>query len=205
MMEHKIHDKRMEKGEQTRARILNAAMIIIAEHGIKEVSAAKLATATGMSKSNIFHHFKSIDEILFGVLHIIFDDLLQPMTQEYRDLEEFLNMIGQSVFHVPEEYLNLFKAFFSFYHEGMFNSEYQKVLTACTDQITDLIYKQLSQLASNAIPQETLASVATLLISMMDGMGLHYLLNGNRLQYEHAWRLQVQFISRLLLEQEYPV
>lgn len=199
-METNLPDKRMEKGEQTRARILNAAITIIAENGIKEVSAAKLAAATGVSKSNIFHHFKSIDEILIGVLHILFNDLLTPMTLEYQDLEEFLKSIGQSVFHVPEEHLNLFKAFFSFYHEGMFNSEYQKVLASYTGQITELISKQLAQLAPNPVAQETLESVATILFSMIDGMGLHYLLNGDGPDYEQAWRLQVQLICRLFSE-----
>lgn len=199
-MENNILDKRMEKGEQTRARILNAAITIIAENGIKEVSAAKLATATGVSKSNIFHHFKSIDDILIGVLHILFNDLLVPMTLEYPDVEEFLKSIGKSVFHVPEEHLNLFKAFFSFYHEGMFNSEYQKVLASYTGQITELISKQLAQLAPIPVAQETLESTATIILSMIDGMGLHYLLNGNGLHYEQAWRLQVQLICRLLSE-----
>lgn len=199
-MENNIPDKRMEKGEQTRARILNAAITIIAENGIKEVSAAKLAAATGVSKSNIFHHFKSIDEILISVLHILFNDLLTPMTLEYQDLEEFLKSIGQSIFHVPDEHLNLFKAFFSFYHEGMFNSEYQKVLTSYTGQMTKLISKQLAQLAPNPASQETLDSVTIILFTMIDGMGLHYLLNRDGPDYEQAWRLQVQLICQLLSE-----
>ncbi|MCX7745790.1 MAG: TetR/AcrR family transcriptional regulator [Clostridia bacterium] len=204
-MEHKVHDKRMEKGEQTRTRILNAAITVIAENGIKEVSAAKLANATGVSKSNIFHHFKSVDEILMGVLYIIFDDLLAPMSQKHGSLEEFLNAMGQSVFHVPKEYLKIFKAFFSFYHEGMFNSKYQKVLADCTSQITDIICKQLTELTPGSVTQEACQSVATLLLSMIDGMGLHYLLKEEGDHFEQAWRLQVQLLCRHLLEHNYPV
>ncbi|NEN87212.1 TetR/AcrR family transcriptional regulator [Paenibacillus elgii] len=201
-MNPKVQDKRMEKGEQTRIRILHAAIAIISEHGIKEVSAAKLAQLTGVSKSNIFHHFKSIDEILHGALHILFDDLLEPMAQEYRDLEQFLHQLGQSIFRVPEPYLKAFKAFFSFYHEGMFNADFREALLSCTDKITELLGHQLNRLALRPLDEKTLESVTALLFSLMDGMGLHYLLNGNGQLYEQAWRLQVSMLCRHLAEDD---
>ncbi|WP_409344573.1 TetR/AcrR family transcriptional regulator [Paenibacillus sp. MBLB4367] len=193
-------DKRMEKGEQTRARILNAAIAVIAEKGIKEVSAAKLASATGVSKSNIFHHFKSVDEILIGVLHIIFNELLESMTRAYPDTEQFLNALGDAIFHVPEEDRRLFKAFFSFYYEGMFNAEFQKALDSYLNQITQLIQNRLARLASRSVAEETVQAAASLVLSSLDGMGLHFLLNGNAAHYERAWRLQVRMIARLLSE-----
>lgn len=197
-MEHKLSDKRLEKGEQARTRIISAAIEIISENGIKELSAAKLAKATAMSKSNIFHHFKSIDEILLEVLNIIFQELLEPLTLEYKNLEEFLNIIGQSSYNVPEEYLKVFKAFFSFYHEGMFNVEYKKTLASCTDQITNLIYKQLKRLSPGDSTEETLYSAATIILSMMDGMGLHYLLKGDSSKYYEAWNIQTKLLHQLL-------
>lgn len=193
-----IQDKRIEKGEQTRARILREAISLIAEKGIKEVSAAKLAKATGVSKSNIFHHFKSIDEILLSVLDVIFDDFLEQLKVEHRNLDEFLQSLGQIFFHVPEEHLKTFKAFFSFYHEGLFHSEYQKALILCSDQMIKLLCKHLTRLVSNSMAQETIESIATILLTTLDGIGLHYLLNKKGTRYTQAWQLQVQMISRLL-------
>jgi AcrR family transcriptional regulator len=201
-MDRKPTDKRVEKGEQTRARILNAAVAIIAEQGIKEVSAAKLAAATGVSKSNIFHHFKSVDDILTGVLRYLFEDLLAPAEQDYPDLESFLRTLGESVFRVPEQQLNLFKAFFSFYHEGMFKTEYRQTLNDYMKQMTETLSRHIGLLSPRAVPQETKDAIAALLLSMLDGLGLHALLHGDGERYEHAWHLQVRMIGRLLADGE---
>lgn len=197
-MNNNPYDKRILKGEQTRTSILYAAIDIIANEGIREISAAKIASVIGVSKSNVFHHFKTIDEIIYGVYNIIFEELLVSLDTEYRSLEEFLNTLGQSIFDIPEKEKKIFKAFFSFYHEGMFNLEYQKLLSSSTEQIIKFLYTQLNRLTSNSTKQEDLQSVAIILLSMMDGMGLHYLLNGDKEDYKFAWSIQVQLLCKFL-------
>ncbi|WP_025026952.1 TetR/AcrR family transcriptional regulator [Caldalkalibacillus mannanilyticus] len=197
-MEHHLQDKRIEKGEQMRARILHTAITLIAEQGIKELSAAKLAQTIGMSKSNVFHHFKSIDEILSSAVHIVFEDLSQPLKQEYQHIEEFLDALGHSIHQVPEEYLLLFKAILSFYHEGIFNSNYQEILSSYANQTTQLIEKQLVELVPHPVAQDTLRAISTILLTSLDGMGLHYWLNEHKDQYELAWQLQKKMILQYL-------
>lgn len=194
----KANDKRMEKGEMTKGRIIHAAIAIIAEGGIKEVSAAKLAAAVGVSKSNIFHHFKSIDEVVSGVLDIIFSEFLEPMNMERRNLEEYLNAMGQSVLNVPEEYQKVIRAFFSFYHEGMFNPTYQKLLADSSRSTIHMISSQLKQLASKSVSEETLEAASKLLLSTLDGMGLHSILNGETKSFQKAWQLQTAMLLREL-------
>ncbi|MDR6224412.1 TetR/AcrR family transcriptional regulator [Desmospora profundinema] len=201
MERNRPRDKRLERGEQTRRRILRETIAMIAEDGIKEVSAAKLAKATSVSKSNIFHHFHSIDEIRMHALYIIFDDLLGQLDAEYRDLDDFLQSLGRSFFQLPEDHLKTVRAFFSYYHEGMFDSEYQKALASCADQMAVRLSKHLTQLTPHPVPQETVESIATILLSTMDGMGLHYLLTGEGARFKQAWQLQVQMIYQLLSEQ----
>lgn len=192
-------DKRMQKGKQTRAIILQTAIEIIAVNGLKDISTAKLATAAGVSKSTIFHHFKSSDELLMSALNLVFEELLQSMKIEvYRDVEHFLDTLGQSLFQVPEANLSSVKAFLSFFHEGIFDSAYQEILVSYAAQMNELFYNQLIELAPDHVKQETIESVSQLILPMMDGIGFHYLLHDQREKYQQIWALQTKGILQVL-------
>lgn len=192
-------DKRINKGEQTRANILRTAVEIIAENGLKDVSTAKLATAAGVSKSTIFHHFKTNDELLVSALNLVFEELLASMKiEEYRDVEHFLDTLGHTIIYVSDDELAYIKAFLSFFHEGIFNSTYREVLVSYAGQMNELFRKQLTQLAPKSIDQGTIDSVSKLLLPMMDGIGYHYLLNGDSEKYEQLWKLHTKGVLKLL-------
>lgn len=56
------------KGERTRAAILDAALRIVSKSGLDGLTIGTLAEATGMSKSGLFAHFGSREELLLAVL-----------------------------------------------------------------------------------------------------------------------------------------
>src|SRR4026209_133669 len=56
------------KGERTRAAILDAALRIVRKAGLDGLTIGTLADATGMSKSGLFAHFGSREELLLAVL-----------------------------------------------------------------------------------------------------------------------------------------
>jgi AcrR family transcriptional regulator len=53
----------LTKGERTRQGILDVAAGIASEHGLESLSIGGLAAATGMSKSGLFAHFGSKEEL----------------------------------------------------------------------------------------------------------------------------------------------
>ena len=53
----------MTKGERTRRTILGAAAALATQEGLEPLSIARLAEATGMSKSGLFAHFGSKEEL----------------------------------------------------------------------------------------------------------------------------------------------
>jgi AcrR family transcriptional regulator len=53
----------MTKGERTRRAILDAAAALATQEGLEPLSIARLAEATGMSKSGLFAHFGSKEEL----------------------------------------------------------------------------------------------------------------------------------------------
>ena len=56
------------KGERTRAAILDAALRLVSKAGLDGLTIGTLADATAMSKSGLFAHFGSRDELLLAVL-----------------------------------------------------------------------------------------------------------------------------------------
>ena len=56
------------KGERTRAAILDAALRIVSKAGLDGLTIGTLADATEMSKSGLFAHFGSREELLLAVL-----------------------------------------------------------------------------------------------------------------------------------------
>ena len=56
------------KGERTRAAILDAALRLVSKAGLDGLTIGTLADATAMSKSGLFAHFGSREELLLAVL-----------------------------------------------------------------------------------------------------------------------------------------
>lgn len=56
------------KGEQTRAAILDTALAVASKLGLEGLTIGSLADATGMSKSGLFAHFGSREELQLAVL-----------------------------------------------------------------------------------------------------------------------------------------
>jgi AcrR family transcriptional regulator len=56
------------KGRQTRAAILDAALALASHSGLEGLSIGALAEVTGMSKSGVFAHFGSREELQISVV-----------------------------------------------------------------------------------------------------------------------------------------
>ncbi len=60
--------QRSRKGEQTRAAILDVALDLAAREGLEGLTIGVLAERTGMSKSGVFSHFGSREDIQIAVI-----------------------------------------------------------------------------------------------------------------------------------------
>lgn len=64
----RVDNRALHKGQQTRAVILDAALALAAQVGLEGLSIGALADATGMSKSGVFAHFGSREELQISVI-----------------------------------------------------------------------------------------------------------------------------------------
>lgn len=180
-------DQRKLKGEETKNKILDAAMHLISEGGIKSVSANKIAERAGISKSSIFHHFSSIEDIPYTLL----SNLCEMMTGQVRrgqatDLRTFFDKIGQSIFEIGDEELVYYRALYTFYNEAVYSGNYQEQLIQVKNDFMLFLKESIE-----AIEKVTISTELTELITIdFDGLGLHYLMEKNRAKYKSLWKLK---------------
>ena len=62
----------LQKGQQTKMAIVDAALGLATQYGLEGLSIGALAEATGMSKSGVFAHFGSREELQISVVHQYF-------------------------------------------------------------------------------------------------------------------------------------
>ena len=83
-------DRRLLRGERTRQAILSHASRLASAEGLEAVSLQRLATDLGISKSGLFAHFGSKEELHLATIEtaaqIFTDEVIRPALQEPRGL-----------------------------------------------------------------------------------------------------------------------
>ena len=86
------------KGQQTRAAILDAALALASHIGLEGLSIGALAEVTGMSKSGVFAHFGSREELQISVIreyhHRFEQEVFYPAMNEPRGLPRLRAMFA---------------------------------------------------------------------------------------------------------------
>jgi TetR/AcrR family transcriptional regulator len=63
--------------DDKRRAILDRSAELFSEYGYDRASMNKIAAACGVSKANLYHYYKDKDELLFDVIRVHLEDLLQ--------------------------------------------------------------------------------------------------------------------------------
>lgn len=102
-----VAGRALHKGQQTRAAILDAALGLAAHMGLEGLSIGALAEVTRMSKSGVFAHFGSREELQISVVreyHARFEDeVFYPAIGEPRGLPRFVALFERWVRRVSLE------------------------------------------------------------------------------------------------------
>ncbi len=97
----------MQKGQQTRAVILEAALGLASHMGLEGLSIGALAEVTRMSKSGVFAHFGSREELQIAVIHEYHqrfeEEVFFPAVREKRGLPRLRALFERWVRRVSVE------------------------------------------------------------------------------------------------------
>jgi AcrR family transcriptional regulator len=97
----------LQKGQATRAAILDAALALASNMGLEGLSIGALAEVTGMSKSGVFAHFGSREELQISVIreyHAKFEEeVFFPAIREGRGLPRLMALFENWIKRVAVE------------------------------------------------------------------------------------------------------
>lgn len=97
----------MRKGSQTRAMILSRAAALASVDGLEHVSLGRVADAVGMSKSGLFAHFQSKEQLQMDVIDAAADtyveEVLKPGLAAARGLPRLLGMCRAFLSYVERD------------------------------------------------------------------------------------------------------
>lgn len=193
-----VIDQRFAKGDRMRELILQQAVYLVGVGGIENLSAAKLASACGISKSNVFHHFKNTDAILLAVSDQVIGMAMAAIGAPCESLEAYLDQLLTGMLEMSEEAQGIYKSFFAFYCRSLFHDNLRQRLLTATADLQGALARQLFIYALRSVhvvvvpeeidqapeylkPKLRAMSVASktcalMLFSFMDGMALQLLL-----------------------------
>lgn len=99
--------KPLRKGEQTRASILDAALALASRDGLEGLTIGMLADRMGMSKSGVFAHFGSREDLQIEVLklyhHQFEQEVFFPSMREPRGMPRLRSLFTRWVERVSRE------------------------------------------------------------------------------------------------------
>lgn len=105
-LEHRTRRRPRSDGERSRAAILREAARLATVEGLDGLSLSRLAAAVGMSKSGLFAHFGSKEELQLatvGAASAIFDELvIEPAGAQAPGLPRLRAYVDRFLAHVEE-------------------------------------------------------------------------------------------------------
>jgi AcrR family transcriptional regulator len=195
----KIVDKK-KKAEA----ISDAALKVFREHGYNKTRMADIAQMAGMGKGTLYEYFKDKGDILmfaFDQYFSVFSEgVLKAMKEKTKPSEKILSLIDFALRHAAEweDHCAIYVDYF-----GAARSEERKRLSLSS------IYAEMKDILENLIKEAQSANeidekfdpgaVAELLLSIYDGIILHEIFVGQRINMDLTRKTATSLITRGLI------
>lgn len=167
-------DSHRASGQARRARVLDAAVEIIAERGIGATTHRAVAARAGVPLSTTSYFFASIDDLIVEALRSVIDAVvarLEPLTAtlatEHHSTDETLDTVVAALTATPEIHITAqFEAYLDATRRPVLQHEVQRAIIAC-----EHIAETALQLIGAQNPHEGARAV----VALIDGFALHRL------------------------------
>lgn len=188
-------DQRKAKGEESKKKIIEAAISIVSLEGSKGLSAKKISDIAGISKSNVFHHFGSVEGIMEEIMRSISSSYFEPVNDgDFESLESFFDLLGNIAFNLNEKEITQYKVVFSFYNDTMFKDKFKSDLRNLKKRFADYLRESVLTIEKIEIDNE----LAELIAIDLDGLGLHFLIEEDFDKYIKLWSIKsVMYIKEI--------
>lgn len=196
-----------KRGQDTKARILEAAFEAFAQYGFHGSSMREIAAACGISHPGIRHHFDSKDDLLVAVLrqrdHKIYAHAADRIDREGFSIAAMTGIVKDAVENprLSALFLSVSAQASDTEHPAheYFVQRYSQMRAMFTEYIVEL--KKVGAVHESIVPEEA----AVLVIGLMDGVQLQALLASEPLDIDKLLDDGIRSITSAIYLDEIPV
>lgn len=165
----------MKEVSMRKQRIINAAIQVMQENPMEEVSVRKIATQAGLTTGAIYHHYKNKDELLFDVIkqslqftHRLAESVKNENHKKGRELlEEIVSEVGKRLSKSEEQKLYILLLNDAIARNHPILKKYEENYRAIIENTANL-FEEAFELENEAHKR----GVAALLVAAMDGIAI---------------------------------
>ncbi len=181
------------KRQDTKLAILEAAITIMGEQGYEGLSASRLAGAAGISKANLFHHFRSMDDVPIAAFELIANQIAIPQTPDGATAADFIAAMGEVAFASLKAHRGFYAAYVSFLARAVFDPNLKEKVTVSLDEAKVQIEQAI---AARVEDREMARTLTTMTLALMDGAMLQILLLGDEDDVRAMWTAYVSLLKK---------
>lgn len=165
------------KSEETRRRVLEAAICLMGEEGLSALQIRPVAAKAGYSVGSVYKHFPDLDTLIIAVngvtLNEIKDRMIEAVEKESKPLER-LQILARSYLHFALERPNFWRGLFDHHISGqvgipMEHKEQNIVLLSLISKEISLLHPDLGCDLLAARSRTCFAAVHGLVAFSMEG------------------------------------
>lgn len=165
----------MKEVSLRKQRIINAAIAVMQEYPMEEVTVRKIATQAGLTTGAIYHHYKNKDELLFDVMkqslqftHRLAESVKNENHKKGRDLlEEIIAEISKRLSKSEEQKLYILLLNDAIARDHPIKKKYEENYRAIIENTANL-FEEAFELKNETNKR----GVAALLVAAMDGIAI---------------------------------
>jgi TetR/AcrR family transcriptional repressor of bet genes len=197
---------RAEQKQQTRLRIIEATMEVIASEGFSGVTMAKVAEKAGLSRGIGNFHFQSKEQLLLETLRTLYkefdDGWRTAVTDAGRSPIDQITAVIETILTPPIGDTKKVAIWLAYWGEAPSRKTYLEICEIHDrewDHTIELILRQMTDDSFNSHGM-TLAAIAESLTAMMDGFWVESLIAADRYRADDAIKACFAFLASFFPE-----
>jgi AcrR family transcriptional regulator len=186
----------LSRGDQTKAKIVEVVMKIIARDGLKDLTTRKICEEAGIAKGTLYHHFENMENVVAESIRFVHAQMLEHFEKmEFDSLEQFFHTLGDaSISAVEQQKKNGMKTP-SFFDEFVNNPVLYKLQKDTLNEWHDLICRKIQILTEEVISDEVLKEIGTMLYIVISGFKMILYFEDDIEMVKNLWKKHSQLLA----------
>jgi len=197
---------RAEQKQQTRQKLIEATMAVIASEGFSGVTMAKVAEKAGLSRGIGNFHFQSKEQLLLETLHTLYKEFEDGWRNAVADagswpVEQLKDLI-KTTLNPPIADFKKVAVWLAYWGEAPSRKKYLEICAVHDREWDAAVENILRQLVDEKFNSHgmTLGKIAQSLTAMMDGFWVEYLIADGRYTPDDAVKACFAFLASFFPE-----